>query len=186
MRLSDLRVNPSSAKSPWADYGRTVRRWIEASLGAWRAMRGSDLGAAARVWLPGPGHVRIGRGVRFVGRRAAIELRAHEGGEITIEDGVLIESGTSIEATCSVRIGAGARIGPFCKIIDNHFHRTVGDRYDRPEPVSVSIGEGAVMGPRAVILPHGGLGAGAWLGPAQVLSVFLPAGAEAPRSGVAT
>ena len=80
------------------------------------------------VWVPGPGPIRIGRGVRLVGRRAPIELKAHEGGEIVIGDGVLIEDGTSIEATRSVRIGAHARIGPFCKIIDNHFHRTVGDR----------------------------------------------------------
>jgi acetyltransferase-like isoleucine patch superfamily enzyme len=179
-------VQSSSRNSRVAAYSRAIRFWIEAWLDAWRAARTGDLDSPARVWLPGPGHVRIGRGVRFVGRRAAIELKAHEGGEITIGDGVLIEDGTSIEATHSVHIGAGARIGPFCKIIDNHFHRTVGDRYERPEPVSVSIGEGAVMGPRAVVLPRGGLGAGAWLGPAQVLAFFLPAGAQLPRPGVAT
>ena len=146
-------------------------------------MRGSDLGGAARVWSPGPGRVRIGRGVRFVGRRAAIELRAHEGGEITIEDGVLIEYGTSIEATCSVRIGAGARIGPFCKIIDNHFHRTVGDRYDRPEPVSVSIGEGAIMGPRAVILPQRRPGRGGMAGASAGALVLPPCRGGAPEIG---
>ena len=157
-------------------------------LAAWRLELDGDTGdldLTGRLWLPGSGRIRIGRGVRLVGRRAAIELRAHEGGEITIGDGVLIEDGTSIEATRSVRIAAGARIGPFCKIIDNHFHRTVGDRYDRPEPVAISIGEGAVIGPRAVILPRGGLGAKAWLGPAQVLSFYLPAGAELPSPAVA-
>jgi hypothetical protein len=171
--------------SGFVAFGRLLRRWIDAPFGPRQFEGGSDLVVAGRVWFPGPGRVRIGRGVRLVGRRAPIEVRAHEGGVITIGDGVLIEDGTSIEATLSVHIAAGARIGPFCKIIDNHFHRTVGDRYDRPEPVAISIGEGAVIGPRAVILPRGGLGAGARLGPAQVLSFILPAGAELPRPGAA-
>jgi len=161
------------------------RFWIEAALDAGHVARDGDLDAQGRVWLPGPGLVQIGRGVRFVGRRAAIELRAHEGGVITIGDGVLIEDGTSIEATRSVRIGAGARIGPFCKIIDNHFHRSVGDRSERPEPKEVSIGDGAVIGARAVVLPGGGMGAGAWLGPAEVLSFHLPAWTELPKPGFA-
>jgi acetyltransferase-like isoleucine patch superfamily enzyme len=144
-----------------------------------------DLEVQGLVWVPGPGRIRIGRGVRLVGRRAPIELRAHEGAEIVIEEGALIEDGTSIEATRSVRIGRRARIGPFCKVIDNHFHRAVGDRLERPEPVPVSIGEGAVTGPRAVVLPGGELGPGAWLGPGQVLSLRLPAGMELPRPQIA-
>lgn len=143
------------------------------------------LDVSGHVWVPGTGRIRIGRGVRFVGRRAAIELRAYEEGEIIIDDGALIEDGTSIEATRLVHIGARAWIGPFCKIIDNHFHRTVGDRSERPEPVPVVIGERAIVGPRAVILPGAGLGAGARLGPAQVLSFRLPAGMEFPRPGIA-
>jgi acetyltransferase-like isoleucine patch superfamily enzyme len=139
-------------------------------LAAWRVEAAGDIDVVGSVWLPGGGRIRIGRGVRLVGRRAAIELRAHPGGEIVIEDGVTIEDGTSIEATRSVRIGRFTRIGPFCKIIDNHFHRTVGDRFERPEPAAVWIGEGAVIGPRAVILPGARLGPGAWLGPALVYS----------------
>jgi serine acetyltransferase len=181
--LSPLRT------SRWEAYGRIARRWLRITpplLGAWRIEDDGDLDVWGHVWVPGPGPIRIGRGVRLVGRRAPIELKAHEGGEIVIGDGVLIEDGTSIEATRSVRIGAHARIGPFCKIIDNHFHRTVGDRYDRPEAVAISIGQGAVVGPRAMILPGGGLGDGAWLGPGQVLSFCLAAGAELPSPVVAT
>jgi acetyltransferase-like isoleucine patch superfamily enzyme len=155
-------------------------------LGAWRLEQEGDLDVQGRVWVPGPGRIRIGRAVRLVGRRAAIELKAHEGGEIVIGDGVVIEDGTSIEATLSVRIGARARIGPFCKIIDNHFHKTVGDRYVRPEAVAIAIGEDAVVGPRAMILPGGGLGDRAWLGPGQVLALCLAAGDELPRPVVAT
>jgi acetyltransferase-like isoleucine patch superfamily enzyme len=157
---------------------------------ALRVLRLRPLGAALRVelgpglvvrghvWLPGPGRVRIGRGVTLLGERAPIELRAYPGGEIVIEDGAVIEAGTSIEATLSVRVGARARIGPFCKIIDNHFHRTVGDRGERPDSVAIAIGEDAVVGPRAILLPGAELGAGARVGPATSLSLRLRAGSE--------
>jgi acetyltransferase-like isoleucine patch superfamily enzyme len=172
MRVSSL---PAAA-------GRFAARMLKFGppLAAWRLELPEHVQVEGRVWLPGGGRVVIGRGVRLVGRRAPIELRAHEGGEIVIGDGALIEDGTSIEATRSVRIGAGARIGAFCKIVDNHFHHTVGDRFERPEPVSVTIGDGAVIGVRAVLLPGSEVGAGARVGPAQVLSFRLPAGAEFP------
>jgi len=175
---------PTKTSLPKGHGGLARLLRINPLVAAW-GIHAADLDVRGRVWIPGEGRLRIGRGVRLVGRRAAVELRAHEGGEIIIEDGVLIEDGTSVEATRSVRIGAGARIGPFCKIIDNHFHPTVGDRDERPEPVAVSIGEGAIIGPRSVILPGADVGAGAWLGPAQVLSFRLPAGAEFPRPRIA-
>jgi maltose O-acetyltransferase len=76
-----------------------------------------------------------------------------------------------------VHVGARAHIGPLCKIIDNHFHRVTGRRIDRPEGVPVELGPDSIIGPRAVILPGASMGAGAWLGPACVLSFRLPAGA---------
>jgi acetyltransferase-like isoleucine patch superfamily enzyme len=157
----------------------TTRLFKIKPLGAaWRNELAADLDVQGQVWIPGPGRVRIGRGVRLFGRRAPIELRAYEGGEIVIEDGVVIDDGTSIEATSSIRIGAGARIGPFCKIIDNHFHSAIGDRFVRPEPEPVVIGAGATLGPRAVVLPGGELGEGAVLGAARVLSFRLAAGMD--------
>jgi acetyltransferase-like isoleucine patch superfamily enzyme len=142
---------------------------------------GRDVRVEGRVWLPGPGRVRIGNRVRLVATRSAIELRAHERGEIVLEDGVVIEDGTSIEATSSVRIGARTRIGPFCKIMDNHFHSPTGDhRLERPVPVPVIVGADVILGPRAVLLPGAEVGAGALLGPASVLSFKLPADAKFP------
>jgi acetyltransferase-like isoleucine patch superfamily enzyme len=155
-------------------------------MAGWHVEIGGPVEVRGRVWLPGRGRVRLGSGVVLIGRRAPVELRAHEGGEIVIEDGVVIEDGASIEATRSVRIGARARLGAFCKVIDNNFHQTMGDRFERPEPVPVSIGEGAIVGPRAVVLPGAELGAGAILGPAEVLSFRLPAGAELPGPEGAT
>ena len=141
-----------------------------------------DVDVEGEVWLPGPGRVRIGRGVRLVGLRAPIEQRAHEGGAIFVDDGVVLEDGVSIEATRFVHLRAGARVGAFAKIMDNHFHRTTGNRAERPEPRPVVVGAGAIIGPRAVVLPGAELGDGARLGPNTVLSSTRPAGGVFPRA----
>ncbi len=145
---------------------------------AWRVEMETDVLVQGIVWVPGCGRVILGRRVRLLGRRAPIELRAHPGARICIEDDVVIEAGASIEATHSIHIGAGAHIGAFCKVIDNNFHRTTGDRTERPEPVPVLIGEGAVVGPRAVLLPGTALGARARVAPGSVVSFRVPAGGE--------
>jgi len=134
-----------------------------------------DIEVEGRVWVPGFGQVHIGRRVRLLGRRAPIELNAHRGGHIWIDEGSVIEAGASIEATLSVRIGPGAHVGSFCKIIDNNFHQTSGDRTKRPDAIPIAIGREAHVGPRAILLPGAALGAGARVGAGRVLSFRLPA-----------
>ena len=177
LRRSEMNVSSSAAAA-----GELAARLLRFKpLGAaWRLEVGGTVLVQGNVWLPGPGRIRLGRGVRLIARRAPIELRAHAGAEIVLGDGVVIEDGASIEATRRVTIGARARIGAFSKIIDNNFHRTVGDRAQRPEPVPIAIGEDAIVGPRAVLLPGAELGDGSRLGPSQVLSFRLPAGASLP------
>jgi acetyltransferase-like isoleucine patch superfamily enzyme len=131
---------------------------------------GPEVEIEGRVWIPGAGRVRIGRGVRFRGRRAPIELRAHEGAEIRIGDGVIVESGASIEATQLVEVAARASIAAFSKIIDNHYHRAVGNRADRPPAIPVFVGVGALIGPRAILLPGARVGVGGVVEAGQVLS----------------
>lgn len=135
-----------------------------------RVELGENVDIEGRVWIPGKGRVQIGRGVRLRGRRAPIELRAHEGAEIRLGDGVVIESGASIEATELVEIGARASIGAFSKIIDNNYHQTVGNRDERPPPVAIHVGEDAAIGPRAILLPGARVGARAVVAAGQVLS----------------
>ena len=137
---------------------------------ALRVELGPDVEIEGRVWIPGPGRVHLGRGVRLRGRRAPIELRAHEGAEIWIDDGVVVDAGASIEATACVQIGARATIGAFAKIIDNHYHRAVGDRKERPPGVPISVGNDAVIGPRAILLPGARVAARAVVGAGEVLS----------------
>lgn len=150
---------------------------------AWRIDIGSDVQVEGTVWVAGPGQVFVGRGARLLGRRAPIELRAHCGGQLWIREGALIEGGVSIEATLLVRIGAGAHIGAFCKILDNHFHTTTGDRRGRPESSPVVVGDGVVVGPRAVLLPGTVLGPFSRVGPGSVVSHRLPAGRELGSHG---
>ena len=145
---------------------------------AWRVELEGDIEVTGNIWLSGPGRVRIGRGVKLFAHRAPIELCAHEGAELRLDAGVVIEGGASIEATGSVHVGARARVGAFSKIMDNHFHPTVGDRGERPPPVPVVIGQDCVIGPRAILMPGAELGAGARVGPAAVVSFRVPVGMD--------
>ena len=137
---------------------------------------GADVQVEGVLWLPGSGRVVIGSRARLLGRRAPIELRAHDGALIWIGDDAVIEAGSSIEATKSVHVGAGARVGAFCKVMDNHFHRTTGDRGERPEPIPVVIGDRTILGPRVVLLPGAVIGEDAWVAPARIVSFRVPAG----------
>src|SRR5258708_39416405 len=80
---------------------------------AWRVELEGDIEVTGKVWLSGPGRVRIGRGVKLFAHRAPIELCAHERAELRLDAGVVIEGGASIEATGSVHVGARARVGAF-------------------------------------------------------------------------
>lgn len=127
-----------------------------------------------RVWVQGRGKVRIGPGVRLAARVVPIELNAGPGAEIVIGERAIVEGGCSIEALASVRIGSGARLGAFSKIVDNHFHRTVGPRSEHAPSVPVEVGEGAILGARAVLLPGARIGARSHVAAATVVSKAVP------------
>jgi acetyltransferase-like isoleucine patch superfamily enzyme len=144
-------------------------------LSFWWMKVSRGLTVSGRIWAPGPGRVYVGHGVTLVGAPVPIELRAHAGAEIVIDDGAVIETGASIEATRSVVVGKGARLGAMCKIMDNHFHHNVvRDRQLRPKGVPIVIGAHAIVRPYAVVLPGASLEAGARLGARGVLSFHLP------------
>lgn len=122
-----------------------------------------------RVWVHGGGRIHLGDLVRLEAGGAPIELHALDRAEITIGPGAVIEGGTSIEAVQRVSIGAGAHLGAFCKVLDNHFHAVSGDR-SRPQASSpVVIGDGAVIGDRAILLPGTRIAAGQVVPPGAVL-----------------
>jgi acetyltransferase-like isoleucine patch superfamily enzyme len=167
----------------WSRAAVTFKKWVALSRvrplsAVLRIELGPGVEIDGRAWIPGTGRIHLGRGVRLRGRQSPIELRAHEGAEIRLEEGVTVEGGASIEATRRVEVGARTSIGAFSKIIDNHYHHTVGDRTVRPAGVAVLVGEDAVIGPRVILLPGARVAARAVLGPGQVLSgrqEFMPA-----------
>ncbi|MFO0756288.1 MAG: hypothetical protein U0359_07335 [Byssovorax sp.] len=136
---------------------------------------GHDVSVWGTVWIHGSGRVRVGHGVTFNARAAPIELHAGAGSEIRIGPGARIDGGTSIEAQRSVSIGARAHVGPFCKILDNNFHR-VTDRDERPASIEVVVEDDADLGPRAILLPGAHVGRGTILQAGTVLSRRVPEG----------
>lgn len=152
-------------------------------LARWKLRRCAAVGRGVRVrgrvHVHGGGTVRIGDRVIFDGARAPIELHAMPGGSIVIEDDVVIGPGTSIEACASVRIGRGATLAELCKIMDNHFHRPGGDRFEKPLSVPVAIGAEADLEARVIVLPGGRVGRGARVLAASVVTRTIPDGATA-------
>jgi acetyltransferase-like isoleucine patch superfamily enzyme len=127
-----------------------------------------------RVWIHGPGEVRLGHRVVLDGRMAPIELHAMKGGSIVLGDDVAIEGGASLEALQSITVGAGARLGAFCKVMDNQHHPLRGNRHERPPSVPLVIEDGATVGSRAILLPGAHVQAGATVAPGTVLSRKIP------------
>jgi acetyltransferase-like isoleucine patch superfamily enzyme len=143
-----------------------------------RISSAGDFEVRGPVWLRGQGTVHIGRGVRLLAERAPIELHAHTGASVHLDEGVVVEGGTSIEATLSIRVGARTTIGPFCKLMDNDFH-TAGDPLTRPAGMPVIVGADVVMGPRAILLRGSEIGPGARIAPGAVVSFRVPANTTA-------
>jgi len=124
-----------------------------------RVLRRSTL-TLGRVWIHGEGEVFVDEDVMLDARWAPIEIHATKGARIAIGRGVRIDAGASLEAISSITVGAGATLGAFCKIMDNHFHQI--DRDHRlPPSRPVTIGAGAVVGERAILLPGASVASGA-------------------------
>ena len=127
-----------------------------------------------RVWIHGPGEVRVGHRVVLDGREAPIELHAMRGGCIVLGDDVTIEGGASLEALQSITIGAGARLGAFCKVMDNQHHPLRGNRHERPASVPLVVEAGVTVGPRAILLPGAHVQRGATVAAGTVISRRIP------------
>lgn len=153
----------------------------EALASRWTLRHAASVGqgtrARGRVWLHGEGTVRLGHDVVLDGRWAPIELFAREGAELVLEDGVRVDGGVSIEAALSVRVGARCHLGRFCKLLDNHFHRTDAHE-ERPASQPVVLGPDVCVGVHAILLPGAWVGAGATIGPGTVVARHVPARAR--------
>lgn len=158
-----------------------LRRSARAVATRWKLRRCELRGEAearGTIWIHGAGTITLGDGVRLDGSWAPIELHAGAGAEIVIDDGVQIDGGVSIEAQRSVRIGAGSRVGRFCKILDNHFHRTDA-RDERPQSTPIVVEQDVDLGVRATLLPGAHLGRAAIVRAGTVVARRIPAGAIA-------
>ena len=98
--------------------------------------------------------------------RIARSCKVYVAGDLSVGDGTYINPGTMIFARTSITIGSGCAISWDCEIIDDDFHRlnaaentaapiSIGDNVWVGSHCSilkgVSIGDGAVIGSRAVV-----------------------------------
>ena len=141
---------------------------------------GSHSVIAPPVRIEGEDRIAVGSGVSFDSR---CWLHVEGGGQhvaIEIDDGTAIGSHTMLSAVQSIRIGKRVGIGRNVQVTD-HAHGTaeldvpVGDQ----EPTKirpVEIGDGALIGQNAVILPGVRIGRGAVIGANSVVNIDVPDG----------
>lgn len=159
--MSDMAHNRLSS-APGTFVPSAIKEWLGLGLRS-KATIGRDVQLLGRIWVHGGGKVDIRDRVRIDATDLPVELHAEPQARIVIGEGASIAGGSSIEATALVVIGSGVRMGRLCKVLDNSFHETRGDRYRRPPSRPVEIGAGALIGDRAILLP------GAHVKPGQVV-----------------
>lgn len=167
-------MNPAEPRSPAAPASPPPPAGPDQAPAS-RDVRGArTVGAGVQllgtVWLHGGGEIHLGAGVVLDGRAAPLELHALPGSEIRVGAGARIGPGCSIESMDRVELGDGAVLGPFCRILDTHFHPLHGDRFGPVETAPVSVGAGAQLGPRVILLQGSRVPAGAVVQPGSVVS----------------
>ena len=140
---------------------------------------GDGVRVYGRVWAHGGGTIEVGPNVVLDAREAPIELRAANGGVLTIGEGTTIMGGASIESEGRVVIGARVRLGSFIKVLDTHFHQLTGDRTEKPPPGQVVIEDEAVVESHAILLPGAYLEAGVLVVERAVIGKRVPKGMRA-------
>lgn len=137
---------------------------------------GTLVGRCVRVDVAPGARLLIGESAEL-GDGCRLEVHS---GSVEIGDGAALGEGCTIVARAGVRIGAGCRLEDGVAIID------CGRRFDDVEvPIRlqalaaapVQIDPGAILGPRAVVLPGVRVGAGARVGAQAVVESDVPAGA---------
>jgi len=106
----------------------------------------------------------------------AVRLWANRGGVLRAGEGTVFMDGAEVVAWREVTIGRGVVLGPFALVMDTDLHEIPGGRLEnRP----VVIGDGALIGARAIILKGVTIGAGARVAPGCLVVRDVPDGAWA-------
>jgi acetyltransferase-like isoleucine patch superfamily enzyme len=137
---------------------------------------GAGVEVRGPVFIVGEGAIELGDGVILDASQYPIELKAGPGAVVSVGAGSIIEGGVSLESENRITLGARVRVKPFAKVLDSHFHR-LDDLSTRPPAEEVLVGDGTVIGERAILLPGTVLGRDVRVGAQSVVSKRVPDGA---------
>ena len=151
---------------------------------------GIGLEVRGRPVVRNEGELVIGDGVIISSTPAASHLVNSRRGQLHVGNNVVIGQGAAISCHERVVIEDDVVLGAFVAVMDSDFH-AVGSKAP-PPPRPVTIGRGARLGARVVVLPGANIGAAAVVRAGSVVSGAIPPGAHvggnpaAPIDGVAS
>jgi len=138
---------------------------------------GAVIGRAVSVEVCSGARLRIGERAR-IGDRTRLVVRA---GTVEIGEQASLGERCAIVAHAGVRIGPRATLGDDVAILDFDLRFADPDLPIRLQGLitePVSVGEGAILGPRAALLHGARVGAGARVGPFAVVMGEIKPGAD--------
>jgi acetyltransferase-like isoleucine patch superfamily enzyme/acyl carrier protein len=144
-----------------ADAIRRWRRhsWTRFALRHCNAV-GDNIVLEGRPHIRNLGFVSLGDGVTIKSSPVVTHMVTAPGGSIRIGTGVSIGHGASISAHTDVILEDGVKLGALAIIIDTDFHDiALHDAAGISAPIT--IGRGAILGPRVTVLRGSHIGAGA-------------------------
>ena len=143
-----------------------------------KAEIGSGLKVRPKLYIKGPGKVRIGKNVSIDGTSHTVTLWTyHPDAEIIVGDNVFL-NGTRFGCRKRIEIGDDCIIAD-CRILDTDFHSIYPDRRNDPSSVKsspIKIGNNVWITMACIILPGVSIGDNSTIAAGSVVTEAIPDG----------
>lgn len=157
----------------WADYVGGALRALNARWRLRRCRLGRLVTLRGRPDVNAAGTITVGDRVAIRSRVATTQLSAGPGAHLTIGAHTFINHGTTISARSGITIGERVQIATGVVVMDADFHG-VDDRDDGGRSAPITIGDGAWLATRAIVLKGVTVGEGAVVAAGAVVTKDVP------------
>lgn len=149
-----------------------VRYWYRLRYARILGVSVKEIDISGPCVIHGGGCFAVGRGVAIrATRRLPVELFCARGATLSLANGCFLNQGVHIACSERVSVGEGSLLADQVLVMDTDFH-AVGSQLVKT--ASVTIGAGAWIGARAIVLKGVAIGDGAVIGAGAVVTRSIP------------